>query len=146
MDETDLRILNVLRKAARTPFVDIARTAGVSDATVHLRVRGMLKSGVIERFSAIVNHEKLGYALTAFVEINVRPGALSKVISAVAKMKSVLEVHELHGQCDLLVKVKARDLEGLRLLVTGIKSIQDVTASHSLPVLRVVKEHPDLDI
>src|SRR3990172_9291173 len=95
MDETDLRILNVLRKAARTPFVDIARTAGVSDATVHLRVRGMLKSGVIERFSAIVNHEKLGYAFTAFVEINVRPGALSKVITAV-------EVHELHGQCDLL--------------------------------------------
>src|SRR3972149_4143960 len=88
IDETDLRILNVLRKAARTPFVDIARTAGVSDATVHHRVRSMLDEGVIERFSAIVNHEKLGYALTAFLEINVRPGALAKVVSMVAGMRS----------------------------------------------------------
>jgi len=60
VDEIDLRILSILQENARTPFTKIARELGVSDATIHLRVRKMEDTGVIEKYDTVLNEDKMG--------------------------------------------------------------------------------------
>jgi DNA-binding Lrp family transcriptional regulator len=59
----------------------------------------------------------------------------------------VLEVHEIHGHCDLLVKVRTKGLSDLRdKLVKQVRSIDEVSATEAYPVMRVVKEDHSLPI
>ena len=51
IDEINLKILDILNKDSSTPFVDIAKRIGVSDGTVHIRVRRMIAAGLINKFT-----------------------------------------------------------------------------------------------
>jgi len=54
LDETDYKILEILRRDARTPFTDVGRDLGISDATVHVRVKKMIDEGIIKRYTIVV--------------------------------------------------------------------------------------------
>ena len=53
IDEINLKILDILNKDSSTPFVDIAKRIGVSDGTVHIRVRRMIAAGLINKFTIL---------------------------------------------------------------------------------------------
>jgi Lrp/AsnC family transcriptional regulator for asnA, asnC and gidA len=49
LDDVNLRIIDILSKDSSTPFVEIAKQIGISDATVHLRVRRLIAAGIITK-------------------------------------------------------------------------------------------------
>ena len=51
LDEIDYKILETLRRDARTPFTEVGRDLGISDATVHVRVNKMMGEGIIKRYT-----------------------------------------------------------------------------------------------
>ncbi|MGB0025661.1 MAG: AsnC family transcriptional regulator, partial [Nitrososphaeraceae archaeon] len=59
--DINLKIIDILNKDSSTPFVDIAKRIGVSDATVHIRVRRMIAAGIINKFTISVDNDLLGY-------------------------------------------------------------------------------------
>ncbi|MGB0026783.1 MAG: AsnC family transcriptional regulator, partial [Nitrososphaeraceae archaeon] len=61
IDDINLKIIDILKKDASTSFVDIAKRIGVSDATVHIRVRRMIAAGIINKFTISVDNDLLGY-------------------------------------------------------------------------------------
>ncbi|MHA1771383.1 MAG: Lrp/AsnC family transcriptional regulator [Candidatus Thorarchaeota archaeon] len=71
MDELDKKIIRVLQRDARLPFTKIAKELHQPDTTVHFRTRRLLKSGVITRFSALVNPRALGYTASALLKIQI---------------------------------------------------------------------------
>ncbi len=141
MDALDLNILNALRSDGRKRYLDLAGELGVSDATIHKRVRKLSDQGYIKGFEAVLDDGRLGYPVTAFVEVGVRPGSAEITADKLASIEGVVEAHEIHGHCDLLLKVRAKGLAELRdKLVKQIRAVEEVTTTEAIPVMRIVKE------
>ena len=71
LSETDMKILQVLLEDARFSSRQIAKKVGVSVGTVLSRIKKMEDEGLIKGYSAIMDHERLGYELTVVMEITV---------------------------------------------------------------------------
>ena len=117
LDDVNLRIMDMLGRDSSTPFVEIAKQIGISDATVHIRVRRLISEGVINKFTISVDNDLLGYDHLAFIGINVQPGFADESIDGLSNLEEVLEIHDMHGTFDLLLKIRAKDLEQMRDVV-----------------------------
>jgi len=109
--------MDMLGRDSSTPFVEIAKQIGISDATVHIRVRRLISEGVINKFTISVDNDLLGYDHLAFIGINVQPGFADEPIDGLSNLEEVLEIHDMHGTFDLLLKIRAKDLEQMRDVV-----------------------------
>ena len=140
LDEIDYKILETLRRDARTPFTEVGRDLGISDATVHIRVNKMMDAGIIKRYTIVLDEEALGRKVHGFALINVNPGSLEDVANQLVENERVSAVYEIHGPNDILVKIEAGDLDDMRDLMLKIRGIRNVTTSELITVYKVWKE------
>jgi Lrp/AsnC family transcriptional regulator for asnA, asnC and gidA len=140
LDEIDYKILEILRKDARTPFTEVGRNLGISDATVHVRVKRMMDEGIIKRYTIAVDEEALGRKIRGFVLMNVNPGSLKEVANQLVGNERVSTVYEIHAPNDLIVKIEASDLDEMRDIVLKIREIPNVATSELITVFKVWKE------
>lgn len=147
LDEINLRIIQMLTQDASRPFVDIAKELGISDATVHMRVRRLVASGIIRRFTIATDNNLLGYDHLAFMGINLKEGSADEVTSRLSQYDEILEIHEIHGRFDLLLKVRARNLEEMReIVVNKIRQLPQITDAEVITVLKTIKEEQSLSL
>ena len=147
IDEINLRIINVLKKDSSTSFVDIAKRIGVSDATVHMRVKRMIATGIINKFTISVDNDLLGYDHMTFMGINISPGSADQIISDLLKIEEVLEMHEMHGKFDLLLKIRAKSLNHMREIVENkVCKIPHILESELMTVLKTEKEEQTVSL
>jgi Lrp/AsnC family transcriptional regulator for asnA, asnC and gidA len=133
--------MDMLGRDSSTPFVEIAKQIGISDATVHIRVRRLISEGVINKFTISVDNDLLGYDHLAFIGINVQPGFADESIDGLSNLEEVLEVHEMHGTFDLLLKVRAKDLDQMREVVENkIRKLPRILETELMTVLKTRKE------
>src|SRR5699024_2652674 len=107
-DEIDRQILQLLQKDTTLTNVDIARKVNLSPPATHSRVKRLEKEGYIERYTAVLNREKLGYDLLCFIYIKTNEHLTEKLQpfeTAIKKMDEVLECHHITGEYDYLLKV-----------------------------------------
>lgn len=141
LDNVNLKIMDILSRDSSTPFVEIAKQIGISDATVHLRVRRLIAEGVINKFTISVDNDLLGYDHLAFLGINVEPGFADEAIYELSSLEEVLEVHEMHGTFDLLLKIRAKDLDQMREVVENkIRKLPRILETELMTVLKTRKE------
>jgi len=140
LDETDYKILEILRRDARTPFTEVGRDLGISDATVHVRVNKMTDEGVIKRYTVVVDEEVLGRKVRGFMLINVNPGSLEEVANQLVENERVSAVYEIHGPNDLIVKVEEGGLDEMRDLMLKVREIPNVATTELITVFKVWKE------
>ena len=141
LDEVNLRILDILSRDASRPFVDIAKELEISDATVHIRVKRLQAAGILRKFTITTDNVLLGYDHLAFVGINLSKGSGDEVLVALSQLEDILELHEMYGQYDLLVKIRSRNLEEMRDIVANkISKIPQITEAQSMMVLKTIKE------
>ena len=124
-----------------TPFVEIAKQIGISDATVHIRVRRLISEGLINKFTISVDNDLLGYDHLAFIGINVQPGFADESIDGLSNLEEVLEIHEMHGTFDMLLKISAKDLEQMWDVVENkIGKLPRILETELMTVLKTKKE------
>ncbi|MGI0042889.1 MAG: Lrp/AsnC family transcriptional regulator [Nitrososphaeraceae archaeon] len=141
LDLIDLRIISMLCNDSNTPFVEIARNIGISDATVHMRVKRLMIEGVIRRFTIALNYDVIGYDHLAFLGINAKPGFTDIVISKLSSLDPVLEIHEMYGRFDLMLKIRAKNLGDMRNIIENkIRNLPHIVKVELLTVLKSVKE------
>lgn len=148
-DALDATILEILRRDGRASFTEIGEKLKVSDVTVHLRIKRLLEKGIIKNISANLDYGKLEYPVLAFVELKVTPGTIGRVAETIRELEGVVEIYELHSHCDLMVKVRAKDLDDLRnKVVLGMRTKlrRDLISDDVHPVLRIVREGGDVSI
>ena len=141
LDDINLKIIDLLSADSSTPFVEIAKQIGISDATVHIRVRRLISAGIISKFTISVDNNRLGYDHLAFMGINVDPGTAENVTTALSNLEEVLEIHEMHGRFDLLLKIRAKNLYEMRDIVENkIRKLPSILETELLTVLKTRKE------
>jgi Lrp/AsnC family transcriptional regulator for asnA, asnC and gidA len=126
IDDKDLKILRILQKNSRTPFLEIARKVGLSGATVHERVRNLTDLGIIEGFTAKIDYKRLGYGVTAIVNVTLEHPSLNleQLKEGLLSIPEITEAHNLTGDTDLLLTIKTKSIDDLRDLLT--KKVQNL--------------------
>ena len=85
IDNLDRKILTLLTEDSRASYREIAKRCSVSAVTVLSRVKKMEQSGIIKGYTTVLDHQKLGYQLTAVTEITVSKGKLLEMEQAISK-------------------------------------------------------------
>lgn len=142
LDDIDLKIIDILGRDSSTPFVEIAKQIGISDATVHVRVRRLISEGVISKFTISVDNDLLGYNHLGFMGINVDPAfAAEKTIDQLLNLEEVLEIHEMHNSFDLFLKIRAKHLgHMLDIVENKIRKLPHILNTELITVLKTRKE------
>jgi Lrp/AsnC family leucine-responsive transcriptional regulator len=142
IDDRDRQILHHVQRDASLAQAEIARRVGLSTAAVHERLKKLEASGVIRRWTAIVDGTSVGAGITAFVEVFLdHPEHESSLLARVVRLDEVLECHHVTGDFSLLMKVRVRDMEALRqLLLQQIGALEGVSRTRTVMVLSTVKE------
>jgi Lrp/AsnC family transcriptional regulator for asnA, asnC and gidA len=147
LDKKDIELLCILKKDSSTPFVEMAESLGVTDGTIHQRVRKLKKTGVIKRFTIDLNEEIMGNSSLAYVLVTVNPGSIERVSKEMIKNPEVLEVYEVHTRGDLLTKIRASSDDEIRdIIVKKLRTIDGVVDSELIPVYKVWKEEASLPL
>jgi len=140
LDEVDKAILRELISNARLSFREVARRVGVSTATVVNKVRKMEEEGVIKGYTAIVDVEKLGYDVTALIEVVISKGKVADVEEEIAKMPNVQAVYDVTGQSDAIIVARFKSRAELSKFVKKLLSMEYVERTITHVVLNIKKE------
>jgi Lrp/AsnC family transcriptional regulator for asnA, asnC and gidA len=133
--------LDVLSKNSSLPFVELAKQIGISDATIHTRVRKLLTLGIIKKFTICVDNDLLGYDHLAFINLKIEKGRTEETTTNLMEIDEILEIHEIYDKFDLLIKIRSKNLDNLRdIIVNKILSINYVKETELMTVLRTRKE------
>ncbi len=140
MDALDERIIEQLSTDGRKSYRDIARGLSVSLSTVSNHIKSLEKDGVIRGYSAVVDPEKLGYTLTAIINLKISRGKLLEVQRAIAKDPHVQAVYDITGDWDSLVLAHFKERRDLNTFIKHVLTIPDVERTNTQLVLNVVKD------
>ena len=140
LDEIDLRILDSILKDARKSYRKIADDINVSPPTVLSRVQKLEKGRVIKSYSAVLDHEKLGYDLTAVIEVTAIKGKITEVQKHISKFPNVCAVYDITGLTDMIIVAKFRNREELSNFVKKDMSLSYIERTNTHMVLITVKE------
>jgi len=142
LDELDLAIIRELVKDGRASYRSLAKKLGISVATVASRVVTLEKSGIIKGYTALVDYEKLGYEITAIIELTISKGKLIEVQRQVAEKPNVSNVYDVTGESDSIIVARFKNREELNKFVKWLLSIPYVERTLTHLVLSIVKEDP----
>jgi len=140
VDELDKRILSVLLEDGRASCREVARILGVSPATVAKRLKKLENSGLVKGYTALLDHEKLGYDITVITAITVSGGKLLEVEREIAKLPGVCAVYDVTGPVDVMVIAKFRNRQELSRFTKSLLAMPHVERTCTYVVLTTVKE------
>lgn len=131
MDDTDRRLLAVLRTDARRPVSSLAAELGVSRATVRSRIDRLLEQGVIQGFSAIVSPRIGAEGVRAVMMIEVEGRAADQVIRRLHGFPEVRALHTTNGKWDVIAELSAGDLEEFDSVLRRIRLVDGIAATET---------------
>ena len=140
MDETNVKILRKLLSDARLSYRKIAEEIGVSPPTVLSRVEKLESDNIIKFYSAVLDHEKLGYDLTAIIEVTAVKGKITEVERHIARLPNVCTVYDITGLTDMVIIAKFKNRKDLSNFVKRDLSMPYVERTNTHVVLLTVKE------
>lgn len=130
MDSKDEEILEYLEENGRAPFTEIGERIGVSEGTVRNRVQKMQNQGVIENFTVNIRMDR---QVSAFISVDI--STERKFEEVIEELPEDLQVFELAGDTDLLVKVSRESSEEINEVVDHIRSLKGVQDTKTYMVL-----------
>lgn len=140
LDETNVKILKTLTLDARLSSRQIAKQCGISVGTALSRIKKMKEEGIIKGYSAILDHEVLGYELTVVTELTVSKGRLLEMENEIARYPNVCCVYDVTGLTDAIIIAKFKNREELGIFTKHLLTLPFVERTNSHIVLSTVKE------
>ena len=139
IDALDEKILRLITKNARIPFLEVARECGVSGAAIHQRVQRLLNIGVVSGSEFILNPQKLGYNTTAYMGIYLEKANFHrKVIAELVKIPEIVECHYTTGQYAIFIKVLTKTNKHLKKLIdTQLQEIEGIARTETFNSLEM---------
>lgn len=121
MDKIDQKLIALLQKNARYTIKQIAQEVFLSSPAVSARIERLEEQGIIKGYRAIIDARKLGYPLTAFINVVMPPERKPAFISFIRSCPNVVECSAVTGNYTMLVKVLFPDPQGLDEFVAKLQ-------------------------
>src|SRR3954468_2274928 len=120
IDELDARLIAAMRESPRVGLLEISRRVGVARGTVQARLTKLEGRGVVIGYGPEVDPGAMGYAISAFVFIELNQGRLAEAVELLGDVPEVLEADAISRPQDLVCRVVARDTEHLQDIVNRL--------------------------
>ena len=140
MDETDEKIIRHLVIDSRASARQVAINLGLSTVTVLSRIKKLEKAKILLGYTARVDHEKLGYTLTAIIEITAQRDKILEVEDVLSNIQNVCGVYDVTGNTDAFIIAKFRDRPELGRFVKELSRMPNVENTITHLVLNTAKE------
>ena len=143
LDDIDKKILNILQGQGRITNAGLAKEIGISPPSMLERVKRLEASGMIDRYTALLDQEKAGFGLLVLIMVSLslhQISSLEKVKDSLIQLEEVLECYQVSGDVDFLLKVATKDMNSYKDFVnnklSGIAGIQNIKTSFVLDTLK----------
>ena len=141
MDATDIKIINGLIDNSRISLSDLSAAVHLSVSAVSERIRKLEKEGIIDRYTAVINYDRLGYDVTAYMNVILDDPAYKENVIRFANMSTdIVECDYIAGDYDFLLKINTQNTHTLEKVLTSVRSIQGVGRTRTMLVLSKHKE------
>ncbi|MEN3977826.1 Lrp/AsnC family transcriptional regulator [Acinetobacter sp. CWB-B33] len=151
MDLIDKRILWEVQRNGRLQNVDLAQKVGLSPSPCLRRVKQLEDDGIIEKYVALLNPQKINLGLTVFARIWLKgqdEKTVNAFVEAIQSMDEVVECQLMAGDCDFFLRIMVADLDAYRQFqiqrLNKISSIQNVKTEIPLQKIKQTTALPIL--
>ena len=135
-DKTDQNIIEYLKEDSRESFVDIGKKLKLSESAVRRRVKNLVSSGTIKKFTVEIGEEN---TTSAIVLVSVDSATdTSKVSSKLAKLEGVKTVYEITGQYDITTIISASNIADINNSIDALRKIAGVIDTNTVIILKKV--------
>ena len=138
MDDLDHRLIALLRRNARTPVADLAKTLGVARGTVTNRMARLEREGVITGYNLRLRPDAAPDEICAWTSLAVE-GNQHRVIRALLGEPGVATLHDTNGRWDLLAELRVGSLAELSTVLERIRGIEGISASETSVHLQTLR-------
>lgn len=139
MDKHDVKILSILQANGLASYQEIGEAVGLSFSACHRRVKALRAAGIIERYAAILNEEKAGYPISAYVRVTLKDQSkvtLDAFEKAVAKNPEITECVLMSGDSDYFLRILCGGIKDFdkfhREVLTSLPGVDNVRSSFGL--------------
>jgi len=140
LDETDMKILNILIEDSRLSMRQIAKKAGVSVATVMHHIRRLEDERIIKKYTAKIDYEKIGYDIEVVIEIRISKGKLFEVEKKIASHPNVFAVYDITGASDAIIIARFPTRRKMDNFLKKLQTFEFVERTETKLVLNTIKE------
>jgi Lrp/AsnC family transcriptional regulator for asnA, asnC and gidA len=141
LDILDKKILKNLTADARQSARQLALKLEVSTVTILSRIKKLEKEKIILGYTATIDHEKIGYSLTAVIEIIAKKDKILDIEEEISKFENVCAVYDVTGTTDTIIIAKFKERNELSTFVKGLAVIANVENTITHVVLDTAKEN-----
>ncbi len=141
IDETDYKILYLLSKNSRINSIEIAKNVDTTSSTVISRIKKLIESGVIQKYSIDINYNKIGYK-SFIVNLSIRNyEKKNNIISYLSNIPFICEIHKAIGGCDLEISLFTLNFEYFHRLMEDLRNKfpEDLTNYDYLFITKIYK-------
>lgn len=135
IDHLDDKIIEILKKDSRRPFVEIANELEVSEGTIRSRVKKLFEEGVIQAFTIKTSSKNVKALVEVKIDVNVNT---SDIANQIASFDGVSEVYEVTGEEDIVAIIDVTSSPQLNEIIERIRRYDNVESTRTRLIL---KEH-----
>lgn len=150
LNSVDLKILAIWQKHGDIGPVEMGQAINLSASQCSRRMQQLRQAGYIRDVRAVLDPDKLGISISAYVLVTMKSHAPEASLAFHARMQQldeVMECQKLTGEADMILKVVTRNLASFNRLLTGqILGATEVATARSSIILENVKSTTSLPL
>ena len=142
LNEIDSELLVQLSKNGKASQRALAKETGAALGTVNAHVKQLENRKISKGYFANIDPEKVGFKLTAIINLRIKKGTLIDVQASIAKHSRVFGVYDVTGEWDSLILARFKDREEMDKFIKTTLSQKHIERTSTSLVLNTVKEEP----
>jgi DNA-binding Lrp family transcriptional regulator len=145
-ENLDRKLVNALLGDGRASLRSLAEDLDVSVTTVSNHLSDLEDDGIIRGYTPKVDYGKLGYDVTAILQLKVEGSELVDVTESLADHKQMVSVYEVTGDHDIVAVGKFADTDDMNSEIKELLNDPAINESNTSVVLNAAKEHEQFEL
>ncbi|MCM5661959.1 Lrp/AsnC family transcriptional regulator [Galbibacter mesophilus] len=143
LDQIDLKLLELLQENGKLTTKEIAQQVNLSPTPVYERIRRLERDGIIKKYVALIEAEKVGKGLIVFCDVTLKEHTKAignRFVQEIMSLKYVSECYNISGDHDFRLKIVVRDMKHYQdFVINDLGSIKNIGSAHSTFVIGIIK-------
>ncbi|HEU4443843.1 MAG: Lrp/AsnC family transcriptional regulator [Thermoproteota archaeon] len=138
LDPIDEKIISILKINSRQPFVEIAKEIGLSESAIRRRVKNLMDTKIIKRFTVELDNKNRTSAITLISVTSTSD--TSTVSTALMSLNGVEVIYEITGQYDIAAIISSSSVAEINRCIDDVRRIEGVSDTNTVIVLRTMHQ------
>jgi DNA-binding Lrp family transcriptional regulator len=138
LDPIDEKIISILKINSRQPFVEIAKEIGLSESAIRRRVKNLIDTKTIKRFTVELDNKNRTSAITLISVTSTSD--TSTVSTALMSLNGVEVIYEITGQYDIAAIISSSSVAEINRCIDDVRRIEGVSDTNTVIVLRTMHQ------